>query len=335
MKRNVITVTALAASVLFGFSSAQAAIVDLYTSPAVNGAGGTFSAAVDSAVVSTSFYNGSGGTTNAALLIGDQYFPGSPGLSGSSSGSGTYTRMYAIQDAMARTPGVERGFNSNDGALWDQKNGVGVPAFTIADTSIINYQGTDYVEILFDGHQSNSAISLDQLMIFKAPGDINLNTFEAANPTPTTKQITDAFAAQGATVVYSLDSTDSSGNVTTNNTVLLHTLGGSGHGDNAFYIPVSAITGGTTADLNDRVYVWSQMGGLGTYTLSSGSLSGTTVNFSANSTPEEYAYYKGGTSILTAVPEPTAYAAGVLLLLFIGFSERRRLAAWLKSSLKF
>ena len=269
---------------------------------------------------------------------------------GGSSGAGVFTKMFGIAD----NTGSIRGFNertsagsnnppSNGGsgntANYDQNSGVGLPLTQIGNVAVVQPpayitggDGTDwYMELAYDGNENDNAISLDEFIVFTAPSYIGMSAAEeiTLGANPTQADVIAFFEGKGATLLYSLDTLDSSGNVTVNNTILFNASGGGGSADGAFYIPVTDIL----ADVNNlgyELYLWIEHGSLGNFDYNGdddGKGASETENWGNSSGNEEWAYIKDGYAMTNVVPAPepgSILAGGLIVAGSLGLLLRRR-----------
>lgn len=331
--RKSLATLLFAAGALVMPSESEAAIYNLYATTVAG-------IAASEQVTITSDPDGSGtsAVSSTAIYATPQgainYLQGGPGSIGlGSSGSGTYTRLYAMQQTSGNMT-TERGYNASDAdgtnttpqnsqIDWQQKTGVGFPIVTVSELTFVTYNSVEYFEILFDGQENENAVSLDELLVFTAPGRIDISeAFESANPDPSLAAIIGQFESQGATLRYSLDDLDINHNIVEDNAILFETSTGSGAGEVGFYIPINSITNLRNGNLltngaaeNDRVYLWIQHGGIGM-------LGG--INFGTSATFEEWAYFRSGVPLENLLPEPSTTLGGLLIAAGALFTRRRR-----------
>jgi hypothetical protein len=151
------------------------------------------------------------------------------------SGSGVYTRMFALQTQGNNT--FSTGYNDNVASPFDQKNGVGTPATQIAQIPLVNIGGTDYLQLLVDfGSESQATVS--QLKVWtNASGNVNQSTFSGLS------------TALG-TPLYDIGA---------DSVQFTNIPSGSGYSNMAFYIPYALFP----IDHTQYVYVWLNFTGEG------------------------------------------------------------------------
>lgn len=339
---GVAVCAAVLALSLFLGGEARATTYNLYTMDILKG--GTTLTAQSQVTISSSI----GSVTTSAIYAtaaGDIVVNDGGTVGEGSSGSGQYIRLFGI----GRNDAIEQGYNgsADDGSNstpankdidWDQQNGVGSPIVLIRELYLFKYDtgtsqtGKWYFELLLDGQESDTAVSLDEMLVFASPTRIDISGdnnsgWVGSNQDPASNVIANQFISQGAKLLYSLDSLVlSSGTYTQSddNSLLLTTSGGSGSGDVGFYLPVDAVT--TDPDGNEpanpvnnfeRLYFYIRHGGEGT--LSS-------VDFGAASTYEEWAYRRNEQTLQSFVPEPSTGLGGLLMAVggaFAFFGDRR------------
>ncbi|MHA3773046.1 hypothetical protein ACXR0O_16050 [Verrucomicrobiota bacterium sgz303538] len=164
----------------------------------------------------------------------------------SGTGSGTFNPFLSIQ-----ANGTEQGYNTSaSGGVFDTKrNGTYTRGIQVKDLATVMVNGADYYSFVIDVNEPGSGesqISLDALKIFtSSTGGQNTTNVESLG----TKRFD-----LGSTILYN-DALSS----------------GSGNGDIAFFIPVTAFIG---ASPNDYVYVYQAWGGYSAPGFSGASQSG-------------------------------------------------------------
>lgn len=302
----------------------------VYNFTDTNGVGG--SADIDIAQITTTnftdYTSGSptGSASTSVYFISSDYTGFGNLYNAATTGSGVFTRMFSMSDNND-ADSSERAFNSSNGldptnsgdnnpdSRYDQDSGnVQDPIARPFDMTVVQINGEYYFEFMMDGGENEDYISIDQFMVFSTDGSSNV-TFpagvEGTNPTPDPVDLMGYFDSNvNAHLIYSLDEFDSSGALTTDNTLLTYLENaGNGKPDFAAYVPISAIMSGPNAidPETGRLYLWVEMGGAGTVT---------SLDFGASSTFEEWAYLKSGTPYSSAIPEPGTYLTGFLLVVF-------------------
>ncbi|HTH48689.1 MAG TPA: hypothetical protein VMB21_14345 [Candidatus Limnocylindria bacterium] len=249
-------------------------------------------------------------TSGGSAQIGGAYF--FPGQSSAVAGSGTFGSVVRIQ-----ANGSEQGYNSGSSPVMpDVKNGVN---FRFGDFRVpanpggmVN--GVAYYSFSLDINEGNAPgnnlLSLDKLQFFVRTSDFSGSGADTANSY--------ANLANSATKVYDMDATS-------DNTLLLNNTlvgGGSSSVDLVMLVPQSlfAAYGGSATN----VFLYYQMGALGTYS---------SQTWTSDGGFEEWAAVSGLTFTIPAVvPEPgTVGAVGGVAVIFAGhclaqYRRRRSMA---------
>ena len=145
------------------------------------------------------------------------------------SGSGVYTRMYAIQSPNSTTEA--QGYNStvSNKQPFDQKSGVGIPATQVSSLPLVTIGGVQYLQFLAD-YGSSTALTIASIQVYYNSNPDQVATTVAQLPTLGTL----IYSSNGDTVNVS--------NISK----------GSGNSNEAIYIPYSLFP----ADHNQYVYFY-------------------------------------------------------------------------------
>jgi hypothetical protein len=155
---------------------------------------------------------------------------------------------------------------------------------------IVTVDGTTYIQLLMDFHQTDNAITLTEFRVYIESDPSDTDTLAYVT--------TEGDLGNLGTLVYDMDGNE-------DNTVSITNIpgGGSGASDLQVLIPVSYLM---SFRITDNIYFWTKFTG-------------------ANSTPEDMAIWKGSTtSFSSLVPEPGTVMGGALVALLVGGSHFRR-----------